>query len=71
MDYDYSKLRGKIVEVFGTCREFTEAMSMGKTTMSAKLNNKTEWTQDEMIEAMDLLNIPHEDVVSYFFTHKV
>lgn len=71
MDYDYSKLSGKIKEVFGTQEAFAEAMDMGRTSLSLKMNNKSEWTQVEMTTAMDLLHIPHSSVRAYFFTHKV
>jgi len=71
MDYDYSKLNGKIKEVFGTQTAFAKAMGMGYVTMSLKLNNKSEWSQDEMEAAMDLLHIPRTSVRTYFFTHKV
>ena len=71
MGYDYSKLKGKIREVYETHSAFAEAMGMGKTTLSLKLNNKAEWTQAEMATAMDLLNIPPTSVRTYFFTHIV
>ena len=71
MDYDYSKLIGKIKEKFGTQAAFAEAMEMGESTLSLKLNNKAEWTQDEMSKAMDLLDIDHSEVRAYFFTHLV
>ena len=71
MHYDYSKLRGKIREVYGTDKAFAEAMDMGKATLSLKLNNKAEWTQDEMESAMELLNIPRGSVRTYFFAHRV
>ena len=71
MDYDYSKLNGKIKEVYGTQAKFAEAMGMGKTALNFKLNNKSEWSQDEMESAMDLLKIPRTSVRTYFFTHKV
>lgn len=71
MEYDYSKLKGKIREVYDTNAAFAKAIGMGKTTLSLKLNNKAEWTQAEMVSAMDLLNIPPTSVRTYFFTHKV
>ena len=36
--FDYSKLRGKIKEVFGTQAKFAKAMGMSTVTLSAKLN---------------------------------
>lgn len=71
MAYDYSKLSGKIKEVYGTQAAFAEAMGMAQTSLSFKLNNKSEWSQDEMETAMDLLRIPRTSVRTYFFTHKV
>lgn len=38
MSYDYSKLRGKIVEVFGKNEPFATAMDMSERTLSLKLN---------------------------------
>jgi len=71
MAYDYSKLRGKIREVYGTDTAFANAMDMGRVSLSLKLNNKSEWSQEEMEKAMELLNIPRQSVRAYFFTHKV
>ena len=71
MNYDYSKLKGKIREVYGTDAAFAKAMDMGRASLSLKLNNKSEWAQDEMEKAMALLNIPRQSVRTYFFTHEV
>ena len=71
MAYDYSKLRGKIKEVYGTQAAFAEAMDMAQTSLSFKLNNTSEWSQDEMERAMDLLHIPRTSVRTYFFAHLV
>lgn len=71
MSYDYSKLKGKIKEVYGTQAAFAEAMNMAQTSLSFKLNNTSEWSQEEMETAMDLLRIPRTSVRTYFFTHQV
>lgn len=67
----YSKLRGKIREVFGTQDAFAKAMEMDCSTLSLKLNNKSEWTHGEIAKACMLLGISIEDVHLYFFTAKV
>lgn len=69
--FDYSKLRGKIKEVFGTQENFAVAMVMSTVTLSAKLNNKIPWTQEEMKQACDLLSVPYEFIPILFFTEKV
>lgn len=48
MAFDYSKLRGKIREVFGTQESFAVAMKMSTVTLSAKLNGRVDWTQAEL-----------------------
>ena len=69
-EYDYSKLRGKIKEVYGTERAFAEAMGYNRCTISAKLNNQSEWTRADMDRACVLLGIPFSEVELYFFCRK-
>ncbi len=70
-EYDYSKLRGKIKEVFKTEGDFATAMVMSTVTLSAKLNNKIAWTQAEINLACELLEVPYEFIPVLFFTEKV
>lgn len=67
MAYDYSKLRGKIREVYGQQDEFACAMGMSPATLSKKLNNLSDWSRVEIDRACELLHIPHEEVHLYFF----
>lgn len=71
MAFDYSKLRGKIKEVFSTQENFGKAMDLSTVSISNKLNNKVEWSQHEINKASRILNIPDEEVTAYFFTEKV
>lgn len=61
------KLRGRIREKFGTQEAFAKAMGMSETTLSSKLNGKTDWTRQEIEKAGKLLGIPIEEIPSYFF----
>lgn len=63
----YSKLRGRIVECFGTNKAFADAMGMDCSSLSFKLNNKTPWKREEIERACELLDIPIEEVHLYFF----
>ena len=67
MAFDYSKLRGKIREIFKTQSAFAEAMGISSTSLSAKLNNNVEFSQKEIDRAVDLLKIEKEDIPAYFF----
>lgn len=66
----YSKLRGKIREVFGTQEALATAMGMNTATLSAKLNNKSDWTTGEMERACSLLGISLMEMHEYFFCPK-
>lgn len=71
MSFDYSKLRGRIREKFTTEGAFAEAMNFSKQTLSAKLNNKALFTQDEIRAASSILLIQTAEIPAYFFTEKV
>lgn len=63
----YSKLRGKIREVFDTQEAFADAMKMNAATISGKLNGRSDWTRAEMELACSLLSIPMIEMHKYFF----
>lgn len=69
--YDYSKLLGKIKEKFGTQKNFAKALGIGVTALNQRLNNKLQWTQDEMKKTLILFNEPLNLIKEYFFTKKV
>ena len=71
MERDYSKLRGKIVEVFGTMSKFACAMSYSERTISLKMNGKIDFTQSDIAKAVSLLGLRDEEIPTYFFTNKV
>ena len=71
MGFAYNKLKGKIKEVYGTQEAFAIAMGMGRTTLHSKLHNITEFTQSEMLRALELLHLEKADIDIYFFTPKV
>ena len=71
MIYDYSKLNGRIREVFGKCAAFADAMGLSERSLSLKLNNKRHWKQPEIDRACGLLGIPCEEVWDYFFARTV
>ena len=63
----YRKLRGKIIEVFGTLEAFAEKMEFSKTQLSQRLNGRIEWRVSEIAKACDLLHIPYAEAYIYFF----
>ena len=69
--FDYSKLRGRIVEKFGTQSKFADANGISDRSMSLKLNNGIGLSQNEILEWCNLLDIPTGEIPLYFFTVKV
>ena len=68
LEFDYSVLKGKIVEVFGSQKAFAEALNISERSLSLKLNNKVYFSQDEMLKSAELLCGNHSNVKSLFFT---
>ena len=66
----YAKLRGRIIEKFGSQSAFANALDWREALLSAKLNNKSEWTFAEVMKACKLLGIPLSDAHQYFFCTK-
>ena len=71
MEFDYSKLLGKIREVFGTQTAFATAIGISYQSMSDKLNNQSEFTSSEIFKSVKALKIPIRKIPLYFFTLKV
>ncbi|WP_449449527.1 DUF739 family protein [Streptococcus suis] len=71
MAFDYSKLSGRIIEIFNSQQKFAKAMNLSERTISLKLNNQRFWKNNEIAKACSLLKIPDNEVGEYFFKHKV
>lgn len=71
MEFDYSRLRGKIREVFGTEAAFATALEMGRVSLSRRLNNDLEFSAPEILKSCSLLRISSADIPQYFFIKKV
>lgn len=71
MEFDYSKLRGRIKEILGTEGAFAEGLGRSHNYVSNVFIGKSMFTQKDIAKAVELLAIPIEDIGSYFFTPKV
>jgi len=67
---DYSKLRGKITEFFGTQAAFANAMKLSERSISMKLNEKIDFSQGEIEKAINVLGLKRDDIPEYFFKNK-
>lgn len=64
-----AKLRGRIVEKYGSQVNF--AAKIGKTvqTVTAKLGGSSGFSQDDIVEWSNALDIDADSVGEYFFAH--
>jgi plasmid maintenance system antidote protein VapI len=73
MPFDYSKLRGRIIEKFGSVSAFADAYGISLNSMSRKLNGKMAITTDDIVKMSkpEFLDIPTNEIHEYFFVYKV
>lgn len=69
--FDYSKLRGRIKEIFGTQDDYADAIGLGRVSVSQRLNNQLDFSQQEMFKSAEVLRFPKGQIPEYFFTTKV
>lgn len=70
MEFDFSKLRGRIVEKYRSQAEFARKLEKVPLTVSRKLNGENPFTSDDIKVWCELLEIPAEEIQVYFFTPK-
>ena len=71
MPYDYSKLRGRIIEVCGTQEEFARRIGISSRSLSLKMTGKRPFKQHEIASSIMVLNLSRNDIPVYFFGLKV
>jgi hypothetical protein len=66
--FNYAKLRGRMVEKYGTIEKTAEAAGLRRDMISLALNGKRQFTQADIVTLIATLEIPSEEVGAYFFT---
>lgn len=71
--FDFSRLRGRIIEKYGNFTAFANAVGRTKSVISDKLNNKVRITAEEMVDwsRPDRLDIAPDMIHAYFLTPEV
>ena len=69
--FDDSKIRGKIIEKFGSCKEFSKHVSQSPTTISRLLRGHGVFTQYIIFEWAVILGISRDDIGYYFFNLEI
>lgn len=68
MPYTYNKLRGRIVELYGSQNNFADKLGQSRNSVSKKMNCKTEFSQEDIVKWSMLLNVTADQYGEYFFT---
>ena len=69
MQFDHSKLLGRIIEKYGSQKALCAAIGWTESKLSARLNNAVQFDADEMylLASKDVLDIPGAEFDVYFF----
>lgn len=68
---DNLNLRGRIIQKYGSQKEFAKRLDITEQTVTAKLNGRSQFTQDDILLWCNALDIIAEDVGEYFFAEKL
>ena len=71
IEYDLSKLIGRIRNKFGKQEAFARALCISERSLSLKLNGERYFKPDEISRSIELLGLTLSDIPDYFFTIKV
>lgn len=71
IEYDYSKLLGRIKEKYGTRDNLVEKITISSTSLNLRLNNKLKFDQQDIKELCEALDIQEIEIPDYFFQEKV
>lgn len=64
-------LRGRIVQKYGSLRNFVSQIGLSYPTLLGKISGATDWTVPEMQKMCKLLEIVPKEIPAYFFTNEV
>ena len=65
--FQYNKLRGRIIEKYQTINHFANVLDVSVVSVSKKLNCKTGFSQEDIIEWSKRLDISPDEYHVYFF----
>lgn len=67
LEFEYRKLRGRIVEKYGTINAFSEQLGISNIQVSKKINGKAGFSQKDVVKWCGLLDIALKDVGQFFY----
>ena len=70
INFDFSKLKGRIREKLGTQENFAKELNISVPALVKKLNNQSQFSQTEICKTREILDISDEELNLYFFSEK-
>ena len=67
----YNKLKGRRIEKYGSQGKFAAALGMTENTVSRKMQDKVEFSKDDMVRWAELLDIDSSEFWDYFFADRL
>ena len=67
MGRDYEILRRKILGNYGNLAQFAQELGITPSTLSLKLQGRTDWRRAEIELCIELLELTPEEVTAIFF----
>lgn len=68
-NFNYSKLRGRIVEMVGSNHRLAQEIGITDRCMTNKMAGRSEWRQSEIEAVCKVLAIDTSNISDYFFAH--
>lgn len=62
----FPKLRGRIIEKYGTLKAFSEAIGISTAGITLRMQGKVQWRLTDIAKACRLLDIPGSEINIYF-----
>ncbi len=66
--FEYAKLRGRIVEKYGTQGNFAKAIGISENSLSKKMTCATALSQDDILLWSELLDINKSEYGDFFYS---
>lgn len=68
--YNYSYLRGLIIENFGTIEKYAKYLNLSNPSIHARLNGEIYFKQNEIEKSIKGFELSEEDIPTVFFSRK-
>lgn len=71
VQFDYSRLRGKIVERYKTLKNFADETHQSVSSVNLRINGIREFKSTDIFNWANYLGIPDSEISDYFFAKNV